>query len=72
MKNKARVIFSFPNDADNRYDIKCHQNAVDLNNSVYEALQQIRSKLKYEEVTDEEREFLQQLREILSEYYTEG
>ena len=72
MKNKAKVIFEFPNDFDNKYNIQCHHNAIDLNNSIYEALQEIRSKLKHGQPTEEEQEFLQKIREILSEFYVEG
>lgn len=65
--------YMYPNTPDHQYDIKCVQNAKDLNLNVYEALQVIRTRLKYgQDVTDIEQETLEQLRKLLGEYYVEG
>jgi hypothetical protein len=72
-KKKATVTFSFPNDHEHKYDIKCHSKAVELNSSVWDALQKIRARLKYStNVSDAERTFLTELQSYLYENYVEG
>jgi hypothetical protein len=72
-KKKATITFSFPNDFEHKYDIACHNKAIDLNGSVWDVLQKIRTRLKHEEnVSEAEREFLEVLRSELYENYTEG
>ena len=72
-KKKATITFSFPNDHEHKYDIKCHNKAVELNCSVWDVLQKIRGRLKYSDnVTEAESEFLKELQEDLYEHYTEG
>lgn len=67
------IIYAFPNDNEHEYDLKCIYNAKNLNLNVYDALQVIRTRLKYgQDVTDIEQETLEQLRKLLGEYYVEG
>jgi len=55
------------------YDVDCARNGVKLNIAIWDALQAIRSRLKYNDdnVTDEERAFLEELRSNLGEAYIE-
>jgi hypothetical protein len=71
-KKPATITFTFPNDFDHEFEISCHYNAINLNFSVYDALQKIRNVIKYTEISEKERKLLEELKEILSEYYTEG
>lgn len=68
-----KVTISFllkPGDSD--YDYKCALSATKLNLSIYDALNEIRSRLKYgENVSVAETECLENIRSILNEHYIE-
>lgn len=55
------------------YDLKCAQNGVHLNISIYDALNSIRTRLKYcsDDVSESEQKFLEELRAELSNAYIE-
>ncbi|NJO65127.1 MAG: hypothetical protein HC836_45575 [Richelia sp. RM2_1_2] len=70
---KKILEFTIDETGDSEYDFECANKGVKLNGSIYEALDEIRSRLKYgEDVTEVERTTLEQLRITLSEYYVEG
>lgn len=72
---KTKLIYEFTGEhvESDEYDFSCITKAKDLNIAVYDCLQIIRSRLKYEEgQSDREIEVLEELRTKLYEFYTEG
>ena len=71
---KKTVTLSFRiEDSHDEHDVECARRGVALNIAIWDALQSIRTRLKYndENVTDEERAFLEQLRSDLGAAYIE-
>lgn len=69
----AKVSFEFANTHENKFEIKCHMKAVELNIAIGSALEFIRGRLKYgEKISKLERESLEHVRGILSEEFIEG
>lgn len=71
---KKTVTLSFRiEDRFDEYDVDCARNGVKLNIAIWDAINKIRSQLKYndEGMSDKEREFLESLRSDLSEAYIE-
>lgn len=69
---KPTVTFKYPNTHEHQYEIECVRKALDLNSSVFDALNKIRTRLKYESPTKKEIAVLEELRSILSEFHVEG
>lgn len=58
---------------DNDYDFECANRGTKLNMAIHDALENIRSRLKYgETVSNKEQQVLENLRSILAEVYIEG
>lgn len=72
MKKTATLSFRIEDKFD-EHEFLCAQRGVALNIAIWNALQTIRTRLKYNDdnVTDEERAFLEQLRSDLSHAYIE-
>lgn len=72
-EKQSKISFEFANTHDNKFEIKCHMKAVELNIAIGDALEFIRGRLKYgEKISKLERESLEHVRGILSEEYIEG
>jgi len=71
--DQPAIIYAFPNTIDHQYELKCIHNAKNMNLNVYEALQVIRARFKHgDNVSDKEQDTLNQIRDLLGEYYVEG
>lgn len=71
---KKTVTLSYRiEDSFDEHEVECARRGVALNIAIWDALQTIRTRLKYndESVTDEERNFLEQLRSDLGAVYIE-
>ena len=72
IKQKVTLTYYITHE-DGDYDLQCAMKAVALNLSISDALQEIRSRLKYgEDVTEKEDQVLRNLQTILNEHYVEG
>jgi hypothetical protein len=67
----SKVSFEYANTHENKWEIECHIKAVDSQMAIYDALNKIRSRLKYNKTSKAERDFLQTLRSVLLEVYLE-
>lgn len=63
---KPTITFSFPNDYDHQWDIKCHMKALDAQIAVDDALTEIRNRIKHQAPSKKEIEVLEKIRGILS------
>lgn len=72
MKKTVTLSFTIEDQFD-EHEVECARRGVALNIAIWDALQTIRTRLKYndENVTDEERTFLENLRSDLSAVYVE-
>lgn len=72
MKKTVTLTYRIEDNFDN-HEVECARRGVALNIAIWDALQTIRTRLKYndENVTDEERAFLEQLRSDLGAAYIE-
>lgn len=71
MKRKVTITF-FDEEGGGDYEMRCALNATALNIAIWDALQEIRKYIKYDDtLTDKEIERLESLRSILSEVYIE-
>jgi hypothetical protein len=71
---KKTVTLSYRiEDSFDEHEVECARRGVALNIAIWNALQSIRTRLKYndENVTDEERSFLEELRSDLGHAYIE-
>lgn len=71
MKKKVTITF-LDEEGGEDYEMRCALNATALNIAIWDALQEIRKRIKYDDtLTDKEIEMLENLRSILSEAYVE-
>lgn len=70
--SKKVTITYFIRDQSDEHEVECARNGVKLNLAIYDALNTIRSRLKYaEDVSDAEVKFLEELRGELRQAYIE-
>lgn len=72
VKQKVTLTYYITHE-DGEYDLQCAMKGVNLNLSIYDALNEIRTRLKYgEDITEKEEQTLRNLQTILNEHYIEG
>lgn len=72
MKKTVTLSYRIEDSFDN-HEVECARRGVALNIAIWDAIQTIRTRLKYNDqnVTEEERNFLEELRSSLYEVYVE-